>query len=148
MSVAAQFDLSGKTALVTGASSGLGVEFAKTLAECGANVVLAARRLDRLETLAEKITAAGGAAQAIACDVTDEAQVARAVAVAVERFGSLDIVVANAGTLSASAVMMKLNGVPALPEVAWKNKLKSEVAPGARFAAPGTANGGFSSPGT
>src|ERR1039457_6708006 len=58
------------------------------------------------------------------------------------------IVVVNAGTLSASAVMMKLNGVPALPEVAWKNKLKSEVAPGARFAAPGTANGGFSSPGT
>jgi NAD(P)-dependent dehydrogenase (short-subunit alcohol dehydrogenase family) len=105
MSVAAQFDLSGKTALVTGASSGLGVEFAKTLAECGANVVLAARRLDRLETLAEKITAAGGAAQAIACDVTDEAQVARAVAVAVERFGSLDIVVANAGSVPEGGAM-------------------------------------------
>jgi NAD(P)-dependent dehydrogenase (short-subunit alcohol dehydrogenase family) len=105
MSVAAQFDLSGKTALVTGASSGLGVEFAKTLAECGANVVLAARRLDRLETLAAKITAAGGAAQAIACDVTDEAQVARAVAVAVERFGSLDIVVANAGSVPEGGAM-------------------------------------------
>ncbi len=105
MSVAAQFDLTGKTALVTGASSGLGVEFAKTLVAAGANVVLAARRLDRLEALAEEITAAGGAAQAIACDVTDEAQVARAVAVAVERFGGLDIVVANAGSVPEGGAM-------------------------------------------
>lgn len=100
-----RFDLTGKTALITGASSGLGVEFAHALSRAGANVVVAARRVDRLEALAEQITAAGGAAHAIACDVTDEAQVAAAVAAAVERFGSLDIAVANAGSVPEGGAM-------------------------------------------
>jgi NAD(P)-dependent dehydrogenase (short-subunit alcohol dehydrogenase family) len=104
-SVSPQFDLTGKTALITGASSGLGVEFAHALSRAGSNVVLAARRVDRLEALAEQITAAGGAAHAVACDVTDEAQVAAAVAAAVERFGTLDIAVANAGSVPEGLAM-------------------------------------------
>ena len=98
-SVASHFDLTGKTALVTGASSGLGVEFAKALAEAGANVVLAARRADRLDALAAEIAGNGGAALAVTCDVTDEAQVAAAVAAAVQTYGGLDIAVANAGSV-------------------------------------------------
>ena len=61
----ASTDLSGQTALVTGASSGLGLRFAKVLASCGAKVALAARRLDRLEALAAEIRADGGQAVAI-----------------------------------------------------------------------------------
>jgi NAD(P)-dependent dehydrogenase (short-subunit alcohol dehydrogenase family) len=98
-SVSSQFDLSGKTALVTGASSGLGVAFAKALAGAGGNVVLAARRVDRLEAVAAEIAADGGSATVVACDVTDEAQVAEAVAAAVSTYGGLDIAVANAGSV-------------------------------------------------
>ncbi len=104
-SLASQFDLSGRTALVTGASSGLGVDFAHALAAAGANVVLAARRLDRLQALAADISAGGGNALAVTCDVTDEAQVAAAVAAAVETFGGLHIAVANAGAVPEGAAM-------------------------------------------
>lgn len=99
MPVADLFDLRNRTALVTGASSGLGEVFAGALAEAGANVVLAARRVDRLERLAGVIEAAGGRALAVACDVTDPDQVEAAVAAAVDRFGRLDIAVANAGSV-------------------------------------------------
>ena len=64
-------DLSGRVALVTGASSGLGARFAEVLASQGAAVVLAARRLDRLEALADKIRASGGKALAVQMDATD-----------------------------------------------------------------------------
>jgi NAD(P)-dependent dehydrogenase (short-subunit alcohol dehydrogenase family) len=104
-SVSSQFALTGKTALVTGASSGLGIEFAKTLADAGANVVVAARRLDRLESVVSDITSAGGSAIAVACDVTDEAQVAAAVALAVDTYGGLDIAVANAGSVPEGGAM-------------------------------------------
>jgi len=65
------FDMTDRTAVVTGASSGLGVVFAEALAEAGANVVVAARRVSRLEEVAARITSAGGAALAVECDVTD-----------------------------------------------------------------------------
>jgi NAD(P)-dependent dehydrogenase (short-subunit alcohol dehydrogenase family) len=94
------FDLSGRVALVTGASSGLGTVFARALAGAGASVVLAARRLDRLEQLARAIRADGGSASAVACDVTDPDQVEAAVRHAVDEFGRLDVAVANAGTVA------------------------------------------------
>jgi NADP-dependent 3-hydroxy acid dehydrogenase YdfG len=91
--------LDGTVALVTGASSGIGEQTAATLAELGADVVVAARRVDRLDALVERITDKGGQALAVAADVTDEAQAGAAVERAVERFGRLDIVVANAGLM-------------------------------------------------
>jgi NADP-dependent 3-hydroxy acid dehydrogenase YdfG len=91
--------LSGTVALVTGASSGIGEQTAVTLAELGADVVVAARRTDRLDTLVERITGKGGRALAVAADVTDEDQAGAAVAAAVERFGRLDTVIANAGVM-------------------------------------------------
>src|SRR5579875_3654090 len=84
--------LSGRTALVCGASSGLGLASAEALAAEGANVVLFARRRDELEQQAERI---GGVA--VAGDVTDDAALERAVSTAVERFGGLDVLVWNGG---------------------------------------------------
>jgi gluconate 5-dehydrogenase len=92
------WDLSGRTAVVTGASSGLGVTFCEALAGAGASVVLAARRADRLEELAARIEAGGGRAAAVACDVGDPDQVASMMQGARERFGRLDVLVCNAGT--------------------------------------------------
>lgn len=90
-------DLTGRVALVTGASSGLGARFAEVLASQGAAVVLAARRLDRLEALAAKITAAGGKALAVQMDATDAGSMIAAVAAAEATFGTVDILVNNAG---------------------------------------------------
>lgn len=90
-------DLSGRVALVTGASSGLGERFARVLAAQGAKVVVAARRLDRLEALAADIVAAGGQAMAVRMDATDADSMIAAVAAAEERFGTVDILVNNAG---------------------------------------------------
>jgi NAD(P)-dependent dehydrogenase (short-subunit alcohol dehydrogenase family) len=96
-SVATSFDLTGKMALVTGASSGLGRHFAGVLARAGAGVVLAARRVELLERAVEEIAEAGGRAAAIACDVTDGESVRAAIAAADAMLGPLDIVVNNAG---------------------------------------------------
>ena len=70
-----RFSVQGKTAVVTGASSGLGVTYARALSDAGARVVLAARRGDRLETLAKELDASGGDALAVVCDVADPEQV-------------------------------------------------------------------------
>jgi NAD(P)-dependent dehydrogenase (short-subunit alcohol dehydrogenase family) len=93
------FDLDGRVAFVTGASSGLGVTFAEGLAAAGADVVLAARRVDRLEEVAERIRATGRRALPVACDVTDPAQVEAAVEAAMAEFGRIDVLVANAGAV-------------------------------------------------
>ena len=97
--------LEGRTALVTGASSGLGAHFAGLLAAAGANVVLGARRADRLAEVVETIEAAGGRALAVPMDVTDEASVIAAYDAAAERFGPVDAVVANAGLNIAGPVL-------------------------------------------
>src|SRR5919107_4048374 len=89
----AAFRLDGKVAVLTGASSGLGARFARVLDGLGASVVLAARRTDRLEQLAEEL----GSAATVRCDVAEEGANEALVATAVERFGRLDVVVANAG---------------------------------------------------
>lgn len=89
--------LHGKTALVTGASSGLGEHFALTLARHGARVVLAARRRDRLDALAKKIRDGGGTAFAVVLDVRDPASVTAAVEEAVHVAGPLTVLVNNAG---------------------------------------------------
>jgi len=90
-------DLSGRVALVTGASSGLGAQFAKTLAAAGAGVVLAGRRVERLKTLRNEIEAAGGDAHVVALDVTDLDSIKSAVAHAETEVGTLDILVNNSG---------------------------------------------------
>ena len=93
----ASTDLSGEVALVTGASSGLGVRFAKVLASQGAKVALAARRVERLETLAKEIRDVGGEAIAVAMDATDADQMIAAVAKAESELGTVTILVNNAG---------------------------------------------------
>ena len=103
-------DLTGQTALVTGASSGLGVRFAKTLARCGAKVVLTARRLDRLEALAAEIRAEGGEAVALELDVTDADQLLAVVGKAEAALGPVTILVNNAGIPDAQrAVKMSVD---------------------------------------
>jgi gluconate 5-dehydrogenase len=94
------FDLKGKSAIVTGASSGLGVQFAKALANQGADVAIVARRLDRLEALAQEIRSMGVKCLAVQCDVTDETQVEAAVVKVEAEFGKIDILVNNAGVLT------------------------------------------------
>jgi NAD(P)-dependent dehydrogenase (short-subunit alcohol dehydrogenase family) len=94
---AAPFDLNGRTALITGASSGLGARFARMLAAQGVNVVLGARRLDRLTCLAEEIRAAGGTVLPVEMDVEDEASIIAAYDQAQAAFGTVDTIIANAG---------------------------------------------------
>ena len=89
--------LKGRVAVVTGASSGIGEACAIEFVNRGAKVVLAARRIERLEGLVAKIEAMGGEALAVATDVTDEQAVANLFAQAVEKFGTVDVLINNAG---------------------------------------------------
>lgn len=90
-------DLSGRVAFITGASSGLGAQFARTLAQAGAAVVLASRRMERLKDLRATIVAEGGDAHVIELDVTDHASIKSAVAHVETEVGSIDILVNNSG---------------------------------------------------
>jgi NAD(P)-dependent dehydrogenase (short-subunit alcohol dehydrogenase family) len=101
------FQVNGRTAFVTGASSGLGVVFAEALAAAGANVVAVARRIDNLKEVVRKIETAGGKALAVQCDVGDSAQVENAIEQAWAHFGRIDILVNNAGIVAEG---------PAVPE--------------------------------
>lgn len=101
MSVLTKFRLDGRVAVVTGASSGLGVAFARGFAEAGADVVLAARRAAQLEQTAELVRAAGRRALCVATDVAVPEDCRRLAAAAQDHFGRLDILVNNAGVASA-----------------------------------------------
>ncbi len=95
--MAYSIDLSGRVALITGASSGLGTQFAKTLAKAGAAVVLAGRRVERLKTLRAEIEAEGGDAHVVPIDVTDHTSIKSAIAHAETDMGALDILINNSG---------------------------------------------------
>ncbi|MBC7392181.1 NAD(P)-dependent dehydrogenase (short-subunit alcohol dehydrogenase family) [Variovorax sp. GrIS 2.14] len=95
--MAYSIDLSGRVAFVTGASSGLGAQFAQTLARAGAAVVLASRRVDRLKDLRARIEGEGGDAHVVELDVTDIGSIQSAVAHAETEVGAIDILVNNSG---------------------------------------------------
>jgi len=95
--MAYQIDLAGRVALVTGASSGLGAQFARTLSQAGAAVVLASRRTDKLQDLRVHIEAEGGDAHVVALDVTNPDSIRAAVAHAETEVGPIDILVNNSG---------------------------------------------------
>ncbi|MEY2780362.1 MAG: hypothetical protein RL307_66, partial [Pseudomonadota bacterium] len=102
--MAYSLDLAGRVALITGASSGLGAQFATTLAGAGAAVVLASRRTDRLHDLRVQIEAAGGDAHVVSMDVTDVASIRSAVAHAETEVGPIDILVNNSGVSTTQRV--------------------------------------------
>jgi NAD(P)-dependent dehydrogenase (short-subunit alcohol dehydrogenase family) len=95
--MAYSIDLSGRVALVTGASGGLGAQFAKTLSQAGAAVVLASRRIDKLKEVRAQIEAAGGHAHVVELDVTDIGSIKAGVAHAETEVGPIDILVNNSG---------------------------------------------------
>src|SRR6476659_9997340 len=114
------FDITGRVALVTGASSGLGAHFAEVLAENGAKVVLVARRAARLNDLKQKIETAGGQAIAVETDVLNRAAIARAFDAAEKAFGTVTILVNNAGIGHADRIHE-------MPEETWRNVLGTNL---------------------
>lgn len=93
------FDLTGQVALVTGCSTGLGVQMAKALANQGANIVALARRKNMVDEVAENIEKEFGVkAIGVSCDITDTAAIDNAITVIIEKFGKIDILINNAGT--------------------------------------------------
>lgn len=99
------FSCTGKTALVTGASSGLGAHFAKTLALAGAKVALAARRRERLNDVRSSLVGLGATTMPVVMDVTDHSSVAHAVQEACEAIGPISILINNAGVASTGAAL-------------------------------------------
>jgi NADP-dependent 3-hydroxy acid dehydrogenase YdfG len=98
--------IAGKTAIITGASSGIGEATALRLAASGANVVLAARRTERIDALVADIVARGGNASALATDVTIRTDLEALAAHAVDRFGRIDLLINNAGVMPISRLDM------------------------------------------
>jgi NADP-dependent 3-hydroxy acid dehydrogenase YdfG len=95
-------NIEGKVVVITGVSSGLGEATARHLAAQGALVVLGARRIDRLQSLADELTGRGGKAIALSTDVTDYGQVKRLVDSGVQTFGRVDVMINNAGLMPQS----------------------------------------------
>lgn len=114
------FDLTGKTAVVTGASSGLGADAALAYAQSGADVALLARRVDKLNQVKEEIEKTGRRAVALACDVTEEGSVKGAVEEVLKEFGHIDILLNNAGV----AVR---GGVDSMSEEDWDRSFNTNV---------------------
>ena len=92
------FELTGKTAIVTGGSRGIGREMAEGLAEAGANLMLCARKVEQLDETVSAFTTKGYSVAGKACDVAKPAEVQAVIDTAIERFGSVDILINNAGT--------------------------------------------------
>lgn len=92
------FDLTGRVAVITGASSGLGVQMAKGLAIHGADIAILARRKEKLETVAEEIKKLGVKCIAVQCDVTDTESIINAASLIKKEFGKVDILINNAGS--------------------------------------------------
>lgn len=99
------FDIDGKHVLVTGASSGFGLHFARFLAEQGAHVTLAARRIDALKSNVEQINASGGKAHCVVLDVTDAGKIETAFGEAEAKFGPFHAVINNAGVTATKAAL-------------------------------------------
>lgn len=95
-------NIAGKVVVITGASSGLGEATARLLSSQGASVVLGARRVDRLKSLADELTQKGGKALAVATDVTNSDQVKSLVEASVQKFGRIDVMINNAGLMPLS----------------------------------------------
>jgi 3-oxoacyl-[acyl-carrier protein] reductase len=120
MKAAEIFRLDGQVALVTGASSGLGARFAEVAAANGASVALVARRAERLQALKEKIEKAGGRAIVAEADVTDRASIARAFDAAEQAFGTVTLLVNNAGVAHA-------NRAVEMPPEEWRRVLDTNL---------------------
>jgi len=120
MTSAAMFDLTGKVALVTGASSGLGARFAEILSDNGAAVVLVARRADRLAGIKARIEQAGGRAVAVEADVRDRAAMRAAFDAAEKAFGTVTILINNAGVAHAGRAVE-------LAEEEWRRILSTDL---------------------
>ena len=98
-----------RVTVVTGASQGIGQVIARTFGNAGDAVVLAARNTDNLERVADEVREAGGEPFVVACDVTDESSIEDAIAAAFDRFGHIDVVVANSGVGGPSGVLWELD---------------------------------------
>src|SRR5712691_8119478 len=116
MDAAKMFRLDGRVALITGASSGLGARFAEVASANGAAVVLVARRRARLDALKAKIEKSGGRALAAPADVTDAAALAGAFDAAEKAFGTVDLMVANAG-------IARVDSALNMPRETWREVL-------------------------
>jgi len=147
--MAYSIDLSGRVAFITGASSGLGAQFAQTLARAGAAVVLASRRVERLKDLRARIEADGGDAHVVELDVTDHHSIKSAVARAETEVGSIDILINNSGVSTTQRIQdvteadfdftfdTNVKGAFFVAQEVGKRMLAR-----ARGAAPGTYTGG------
>lgn len=98
------FDLTGKVAVVAGASSGLGADAARAYVEAGADVAILARRLDKLQALQEELATSGKKVLAVQCDVSDEENVKTACETVLKEFGKVDILLNNAGVATLGSV--------------------------------------------
>ncbi|HEY7300161.1 MAG TPA: SDR family NAD(P)-dependent oxidoreductase [Xanthobacteraceae bacterium] len=120
MKASALFNLAGRVALVTGASSGLGLHFAQVLAANGASVALVARRRERLAAACAQIEGAGGRAVAVQADVCDRTAMRQAFDAVERTFGTVDVLINNAGVVHAHRILE-------LPEAEWRRILGTDL---------------------